>query len=504
MRRRQFLNKSIIATGSLLRLGQERKSQPYLANGLTSDQKKKSQRGDGPANAQIFSWRDISRGFPKSVSPEYHHAPESVVEAWKDQKFGIRIHWGLYCLMGGDASWCLPYSSKEFQSIYNTLYEFFNPTDFDADAWMDLFQRAGAKFFTFTTKHHEGFCMWPTQTVVKSIKRAPHGLSFFPKHGPNFEDCLINYSVMDTPYGKDIVGAVVKAARKRGLGIGLYYSHVDWHDPAFAWDPYNIYYDPNFTKHSNPKRWQTFIDHERDQVRELMTWYGPIDLLCFDIAWPEAASKEIAEIAMMVRKLQPNVLMRQRGIGPYGDFYTPEATIPGGFSKGNWMVIYPGGQAFSYLPNDIYKPREWVLESLIDIVAKGGNFEVGYGPMPNGTWPQETIDRLTYVGDWLNVNGEAIYATRAWKIYKEGSDIRFTRSKDNQYLYAISLKWPGNKFEVKSVRAVPGSHVYMLGIDKPLQWRQQGESLVIEIPPEVAENKPCQQAFAFKIRVAAD
>jgi alpha-L-fucosidase len=168
------------------------------------------------------------------------------------------------------------------------------------------------------------------------------------------------------------------------------------------------------------------------------------------------------------------------------------------------MVIYPGGQAFSYLPNDVYKPREWVLESLIDIVAKGGNFEVGYGPMPNGTWPKETVERLIYVGDWLNVNGEAIYATRPWKIYKQGEDIRFTRSKDGQYLYAISLKWPGNRFLVESAPAVPGSPILMLGVEKPLRWQQQGNSLAIEIPPEVAANKPCQQAFAFKIRMESD
>ncbi len=493
MRRRQFLNRSIAASGSLFGLGMGKAVGESVG-------KVGPQASNKPAGAPVFDWHDLEGGFPKTVKPGYRHAPQESLEAWKDQKFGIRIHWGLYCLMGSDASWCLPHSSREFQNIYNTLYEFFNPSDFDPDSWMDLFQRAGARFFTFTTKHHEGFCMWPTETVVKSIRRAPHGLSFSPKHQPNYQDCLIHYSVMDTPYRKDIVGPLIKAARKRGVGVGLYYSHVDWHDPAFAWDPYNFYYDPKFTPQSDPKRWQKFIDQERKQLTELMTWYGPIDLLSLDIAWPAAASQAIAELAMMARKLQPNVLMRHRGVGPYGDYYTPEREVPGGFSKGNWMVIYPGGQAFSYLPNDIYKPKEWVLESLIDIVAKGGNFEVGYGPTPNGTWPQEATERLTYVGDWLNVNGEAIYATRAWKVYKQGEDVRFTRSKDGRYLYAISLKWPGNKFVVDSVRAVPGSPVLMLGVEKPLRWRQQGDSLAIEIPPEVAANKPCRQAFVMKIQ----
>jgi alpha-L-fucosidase len=306
---------------------------------------------------------------------------------------------------------------------------------------------------------------------------------------------------MGTPYKKDIVGAIIGAARRTGLGIGLYYSHVDWHDPAFAWDPYNVHYDSNYTKQTDPKRWQTFIDHEREQLRELMTWYGAIDSLCLDIAWPEAAAEDIAEIVMMIRKLQPNILMRNRGIGPYGDYYTPEGTIPEGFSRGNWMVIYHCGQAFSYLPNDIYRSKEWVLDSLIDIVAKGGNFEVGFGPMANGTWPRETIERLEYVGDWLNVNGEAIYATRSWKVFAEGNDIRFTQSKDGKYVYVISLKWPGNQLVVRSVQAVQGSQLYMLGVPQPLNWRQEGGALIVDIPAEVAEHKPSRQAYAFRVQV---
>src|SRR5579875_891344 len=99
-------------------------------------------------------------------------------------------------------------------------------------------------------------------------------------------------SIMDGPYRKDIVRAVVEAGRKKGLGVGLYYSHVDWHDPAFAWDPFNQYYDPGFTPQSDPERWRTFIDHERQQLKELMTEYGRIDYLDFDIGWPEAAAKD--------------------------------------------------------------------------------------------------------------------------------------------------------------------------------------------------------------------
>lgn len=497
MRRRHFLTKSLGAAGFVYGLGQSLDPPDSLVAQQLGTQ---SIGGESRylALAKALDRGAMQRGWLQTVSPGYHHAPDEAVEAFKDLKFGIRIHWGLYCMIGSDASWALAGANREFWDIYNVLYQFFNPTDFDADAWMDLFQRGGIKFFTFTTKHHDGFSMWPTKTTQKSIKLTPKG---FGQGGVEYYETVTqNYSIMDGPYKKDIVRAVVEAGRKKGMGIGLYYSHVDWHDPAFAWDPFNEYYDPSFTPSSDPERWRTFIDQEREQVRDLMTRYGHVDYLDFDIGWPEAAAKDMAEIALMVRNLQPNVIMRNRGIGAYGDYYTPERTIPEGPSHGLWKVIYPCGQAFSYLPNDIYKPAEWVLETLIGITAKGGNFEVGFGPMPNGAWPQETVQRLEYVGAWLKVNGEAIYNTRPRKVIRERNSVWFTRSKDNRYVYAISTVWPGSTFSVRSVHAAHGSRVSMLGVDQPMRWRQSERGLIIEIPQEVAENKPCKQAYAFKIK----
>jgi alpha-L-fucosidase len=495
VRRREFLHKSVGTAGFAYGLGRGTSSTgPSIAQELGTESIGGKTRYETLAKA--LDREAMQHGWLESVSPSYHHAPQSAIEAFKDRKFGVRIHWGLYCMIGSDASWALAGANREFWDIYNVLYQFFNPTDFDADAWMDLFERAGIKFFTFTTKHHDGFSMWPAQTTQTSMKLSPKGFSQGEQH---YEMVIQNYSVMDGPYRKDIVGEVVRAARKKDIGIGLYYSHVDWHDPAFAWDPFSQYYDPAFTPQSDPERWQMFIEHEREQVKELMTQYGRIDYVDFDIGWPESAAKDIAEIATMTRKLQPDIIMRNRGIGAYGDYYTPERTVPGNPMPGLWKVIYPCGQAFSYLPNDIYKPAEWILETLIGTTAKGGNFEVGFGPMPNGTWPHETVERLEYVGDWLKVNGEAIYNTRPRKIIREGDNVWFTQSKDNRHLYAISMAWPGDTFVLRSVRTLEGSRVTMLGVKQPLTWRQTGRGVIIEIPRQVAENKPCKQAFVFKI-----
>ena len=142
-----------------------------------------------------------------------------------------------------------------------------------------------------------------------------------------------------------------------------------------------------------------------------------------------------------------------------------------------------------------------MLESLIDIVAKGGNFQVGFGPGPDGKWPKQMVDRVNYVGDWLKVNGECIFATRPYLRYHEGGDLRFTRTKDKKYVYVISLKWPGETLKTKLVKPREGSTIRMLGLDQDLHWHQDGDTAVIDIPREVQDERrrPCLQAYAFKV-----
>lgn len=501
MKRRQFFTKLPIAAGGLIGAGSAFNAGLPMTAASRSPQSAPAEPCAQSRYTLLNNLVDreaMQRGWARRVAPDYHHAPQEAIEAFKDLKFGIRIHWGLYCLIGSHESWGLAGANRDFWNVYNVLYQFFNPTDFDADSWMNQFEQWGIKFFTFTTKHHDGFSMWPTKTTQDSPRLTAEAFIDGCEH---LETAKINYSIMDSPYKKDIVKAVVDAGRRKGMGVGLYYSHVDWHDPAFAWDPFSFYYDPKFTKESDPQRWQRFIDHEREQVTELLTNYGAIDVLDFDIGWPEAAAHDIADVARMARKLQPNVIMRSRGIGAYGDYGTPEREIPSGRSAGLWKVIYPCGTSFSYIPSDQYHPAEWVLATLIEVVAKGGNFEVGFGPMPNGTWAPEAVERMEYVGAWLRVNGEAIYRTRPRSVYQEGKNIWLTASKDGRYAYAITTQWPGSRFALRSARPAAGSRIFMLGVEAPLKWQQQGEVVTVEIPPEVAAHPPCRQAFVFKLQV---
>lgn len=470
--------------------------------------------GDAPAAPQLDSSvnhlsnkpcdakseKALQEKYPsyRKVDPDYRHAGPEALDRWMDWKWGLRIHWGLYCMVDdGHESWVITrhLKDKEWQKKYYTMYQDFNPTGFDADEWMKIIERAGMKYFSFTSKHHEGFCLWPTKTTQRGFRRNPDG---------GYTEVVNNFSIMDTPFKRDIIGELVKAGRAHGLGVSLYYSHIDWHDWDFGWDHSNYWYDPKFTKKSDPARWAAFIQKERDQIAELLTEYGPIDTLCLDIQWPNEAREDADGVAKLARRLQPNILLRNRGIEDYGDYETPERVIPEDPRKVNrpWQVIYPCGDGFSYKKNDHYKPREWVLASLIDIVAKGGNFQVGFGPDPNGRWPQEMIDRVAYVGDWLKVNGECIYATRPWNRWHEGKDIRFTRSKDGKYVYAISLKWPGSRLTLGSIKPREGSKIVMLGVKQPMAWRMdEKDGLVIDIPESLQDEagRPCKQAYAFRI-----
>ena len=171
------------------------------------------------------------------------------------------------------------------------------------------------------------------------------------------------------------------------------------------------------------------------------------------------------------------------------------------------MVIYNLARPLAYDPNPAnYKPGSWIVSNLVDIVAKGGNFMVIFGPDATGKFHPEAVKRLEYAGDWLKVNGEAIYKSRPWVQWKEGTDVRFTRSKDGKYVYAISLKWPGRALIMKSIRPRQASTITMLGYGKALAWRwDDAQGLVIDLPAELQDEakRPCKQAYSFKIEGTA-
>jgi alpha-L-fucosidase len=421
------------------------------------------------------------------------------LEWFKDQKFGLMMHWGTYSQWGIVESWTLcsedePWCQRpsdnymEYVARYEGLQRTFNPVEFAPESWAAAAHDAGMKYMIFSTKHHDGFCMYDTQYTGYRITDPACPFHAHPR--------------------ADVTKEIFKAFRAHGFGIGAYFSKPDWHSPLY-WSPYwahadrNVNYDP--LKH--PDTWKAFCDFTRNQINELVTGYGPLDILWFDGVWVQPSTKnqdlDMAGIAALARAHTPGILFVDRAVGgPYEDYRTPEQEVPEKPLDYPWETCMTMGNSWSYVPDDVYKSSTRLIHLLVDIVAKGGNFLLNIGPDPTGTLPPESLQRLRDIGTWMKVNGSAIYETRPVAPYKEGR-ICFTRSRSGA-IHAIYLadeaegQMPGSLW-LQSISPRPNSTVRMLGVKEPLLWEKNGKGTLLRIPPEVAAAPPCKYAWAFTI-----
>jgi alpha-L-fucosidase len=349
----------------------------------------------------------------------------AAVEAFRDRGLGLFIHWGVDGSLGGVISHSLVGAAPDYvQRFFETLPANFNPAQYQPDDWARLAKLAGFRYVMFTAKHHAGFCMWDTKTT--------------------------DFSVMHTPYGKDVLGALVTAFRKQGIAIGIYYSPDD-----FWWLHQHHITINRHVKGVYPQDSPEFMDYTKRQLKELLTNYGPIDYFFFD-----GPAEQLTDYAW---QLQPKLVIT-RGVMETPEQYTPGVALPGAW-EGNLTM---GTEWPWKATHEQYKSGTELIDTLIETRAKGGNLLLNIGPKPNGTIPDEQDARLREIALWNFVNGEAVRGVRPWVVTNE-NNVWFTKRTNEETVYALITHdehWrlgDSKTITLRSVRATPRTAMSVLG-----------------------------------------
>jgi alpha-L-fucosidase len=320
---------------------------------------------------------------------------------WKAARFGMFIHFGVYSTIGRH-EWVMEDEGIPVAE-YTPHAASFNPRPGSARAWARLAKQAGMKYMVMTTKHHEGFC--------------------------NFDTKLTTYCATRQGPQRDLVREYVDAARAEGLRVGFYYSLMDWHHPDGALCA------------TNGESRKRFIDYTHGLIRELMTNYGKIDVLWYDVAWPlDAAGWESQRMNEMVFQLQPDIIVNNRNKLP-GDFSTPEQRIVAETGARAWEACMTLNDSWGYqAADDNWKTSRTVIRNLISCVRDSGNYLLNIGPRPDGSIPEPSIRVLQEVGGWMDVNGHTIYDSDPCQV-RRSNYASFTRSGNTLFMHVHF--WPG-------------------------------------------------------------
>ena len=476
--------------------------------------------------AILLSISGYSQHEEQKYVPETDPLVLEKLEQWQDMKFGLLMHWGAYSQWGiveswsicpEDYGWCQRKKGKNYDNYFEYVKEYenlkstFNPVNFDPEKWAAAAKNAGMKYVVFTTKHHDGFSMFDTQQT--DYKVTDTGCAFHSNPKSN------------------ITKEIFDAFRAEGLWAGAYFSKPDWHNDNY-WDPYfpprdrNVNYDPELY----PEKWKKYVDFTHNQIMELMTDYGEVDILWLDGGWVAKESKEdmsnwyikkamdtksgflkstivnqdirMDELVLKAREKQPGLIVVDRAVpGKNQNYLTPENRVPKEALSYPWESCIIAGGSWSWIPNATYMSGRKAIQLLVDIVAKGGNLLLNVAPGPDGKWHDGAYELFEEIGNWMDVNSEAIYETRAIAPYKEG---KVCLTKKDDAIYAIYLAEENetqipSKIWLSSITPSVDTKMILLGDNQELKWETAGSGFVVYIPENLQKKPPCNYAWVIKI-----
>lgn len=438
------------------------------------------------------------------------------LEKWQDMKFGLLMHWGPYSQWGiveswsicaEDEGWCRRKDPDytRYKKDYENLQTTFNPVGFDPAKWAKAAKNAGMRYVVFTTKHHDGFCMFDTR--------------------------LTDYRITNnkTPFHSDpranITKEIFNAFRGENMWVGAYFSKPDWHTefywwPNFATPDRNV----NYSIKAYPDRWEAYVKYTHGQIMELLDGdYGKVDILWLDGGWVQKQTDEqilkyitskdykftriqdqdirMDELVARARQKQPGLIVVDRAVyGKNQNYLTPENRVPEKALPYPWESCIIAGGGWSWVPDAKYMSGKEAVQMLVDIVVKGGNLLLNIAPGPQGQWHDEAYRLLEDIGGWMKVNSEAVYGTRALAPYKEGKVCISKKGDNTIYIYYMADEGEPipSTVGMTTFMLPAGAKVEMLGRKGSLKWQKNGNGFTVSIPESVRRSPASRYVWVMK------